>query len=251
MMKNRKIEMSASKRVRYTLAFAMIAAIASGCGQSAYREDEEANAGSDGGGTIFNGGSVGGNVVDSVTGAPVTSDPTANLIPNQQFHFKTIGTGMARLVSGSGSLRTNTADSRILIKLTAGSGLPLSSSSGWNIGFNCQQFTIKVGSVTMDAFVKKANYSTAYARAYFPGMPDPCANAPTVWVGDFSEALAGGPNSFPIEINNAYYDNCAIYESYYGPRNGGCGDGGGGLRSAHSTHPMDARIKVYIDQATP
>lgn len=231
-MRNKKIEITASKRMRFVLALSAITIMASGCGQQAYREDGE----DDGQSLVGGGGSIlpgNGGVVDPVSGVATVGDPLANANSDYSWHFKVTGSGYGTPIGSSGPMHV-IVDNKIKIRITAGDGLPL-SGSGWSIGFNCEKFTVKVGNVTKTAFVKKTSYQSV--------PNDPCASAGTSWTGDFSGAFDTGGGEANVVISNAYYDNCRL-QGGYGPYYGGCGP----MTAVYSTHSVDANMEVFVDQ---
>jgi hypothetical protein len=221
-----------SKRLALALALAATGALVSGCGQQAYSE----NGSSTPTGTPDGSGNPTGTGTGTAPGYPYPT-PTAtttnsNSSPNYEFHFETTGTGQAQQVGG-GAMTVST-DSTLQVSITAGNGMPL-NGTGYSVGFNCQQFTIRIGNVTTTAFVKKQNY---YDFAFYQGYMsyDPCANAPSTWTYDFSSALSPGHGPETITISNMYIDNCRLYGDPY--------DGGCGLAAAYSSYQVDGYIAV-------
>jgi hypothetical protein len=153
--------------------------------------------------------------------------------PSAQWRFKIIGHGTARPITGQGSLRAQT-DAMLKVRIRAGTGLPLSSNSSWNIGFNCEAFQVTVGSNTQTAFVSRAGYTPTHAD-------DPCMGSTPSWSYDFSASLSPGHQSVPIIINGAQYDNCRLHgNNVY---SGGCAP----LEAVYMTHPVDGYLEVFTD----
>lgn len=211
---------------RHVLALALVAILAPGCGQQ----------------TPNNVGTTATVAATSTAGAPTGSLTTgSNGSPNYDFHFQITGSSNAEQVGG-GSLEVST-DTVLSLSLTAGTFLQINGASGYqSSAYNCQAFTIKVGNVVQQAFVKKTNYTDIYASDW----QDPCANAPTTWTGDFSAALGPSHGPVSITINNAQYDNCRVY-TYNGAVYSDPTDGGCPLSSLYSTHTMDGFLAVTTD----
>jgi hypothetical protein len=218
--------------IALTLALATMAALTCGCGQQAYSE------GTVGGGTTITGGGI-----TTTTGTngnnplvnPIATTTTSNGSPNYSFHFQTTGSGNASQVGG-GSMAIST-DTVLRVSMTAGNGLPL-AGTGYTVGFNCEQFNIKIGNITQTAFVKKNNYSD-FMLQYGYMSYDPCAGAQTTWSYDFSGALGPGHNSLNIQINGTQIDNCRLYSDPY--------DGGCVMAAQYSSYASDGYIAVTTD----
>ena len=237
-MKTNQKPIRKSNRLTLVLALAAVAALGSGCGQQAYNE-----AGTAGGTTgTPSTGTTGTGTTSGITGTttpnPIATSTTTNSSPNYSFHFETTGQGNATQVGSTGAMRV-TADSVLQVSVTAGNGMQL-GTTGYTVGFNCEQFNITVGSLTETALVKKANY-TDWMLEYGWMSYDPCEYASTTWSYDFSPALSvGRSESLAITINGMQTDNCHA--------NGYPDDGGCGMTSVTlSNYSVDGFISVVAD----
>lgn len=174
--------------------------------------------------------------------APVgstTSLPSGN--PNYSFHVQEQGQGNAAPAgSSNGGTLSVKANTSLIVAMTAGDGVAFQSGT---VGFNCESFNVTIGGVTQQAFVKKQSYEDVPLANGWMSY-DPCENAQTTWVYDFTSALASGGSTLTITVGSAQFDNCASLDAYdfSGVYYGGCAMSNVGLAYA-----VDAFLQVYTD----
>jgi hypothetical protein len=231
-MMNRKTENQKAKRFQVALAAAALAVLISGCGQTAYQEAGN-NGGNGGGGNTGGnggGGTGGGNTGGGNTGG--TNGGTTNSVPTATYSFKMTGSGNAVTTTG-GSMNVST-NTLLKVAVSTGQHYGINGASGYTVGFNCEQFTVTVLGESQTVFVKAPNYVN-----YYTPYNDPCASAQTSATLDFSDRLGPGHNSVTIQVSNAMYDNCRLYND---PYNGGCP-----MTSVYSTHTVGGQLQVFTN----